>query len=97
MAAVKQSQIAYQLKLYNQSNKAPRKISLNDLVGWANQHSARPIVDDEPFVTKVGYETEPLEFRVYITTRRLSTFSQQVRISKTICFLYAFFSIRFPN
>ena len=64
------------------------KFSLQDLVDWAQLHIERPNIrpknaDDENcvYVAKMYYAIEPKrEFRIFLTTDRLLSFTQYVSI-----------------
>ena len=56
------------LKIYSKQNEAIRTFTLCTLVDWAESHCERPISDDEAFVTKYAYVTEPeRELRLFIS------------------------------
>ena len=78
---VKDTQVAYQIKLYNKDHLASRAFTLRDVVDWANKHFDfdRPSDEDAAFVTKLDYATEPeRECRLFISTRRLISYTRFV-------------------
>jgi len=58
-----------------------KKFTLNDLVQWAEARKEKPSEENTVFVPKYEFETFPeIEFRIFITTKRLMKFTVNARI-----------------
>jgi hypothetical protein len=75
------SQLANFLKSYRRKEDGPASSTLSDIKNWCEQRLAIPDDDDMPFV--VDYEISAIpdqSFKIFITTKRLVTFTRYVSI-----------------